>query len=89
MTGWGDGARTGVRRADRTGRRRLHPRGGSRRRLPSDTVIVAGAVEPNTELYEKLVAALPDTHIVAAGDCTGAGLIRKATEDGARAACTI
>nr|WP_263991918.1 FAD-dependent oxidoreductase [Mycolicibacterium moriokaense] len=65
------------------------PRGGSRRRLPSDTVIVAGAVEPNTELYEKLVAALPDTHIVAAGDCTGAGLIRKATEDGARAACTI
>jgi 2,4-dienoyl-CoA reductase-like NADH-dependent reductase (Old Yellow Enzyme family) len=25
----------------------------------------------------------------AAGDCTGLGLIRKATEDGARAACAI
>jgi hypothetical protein len=40
-------------------------------------------------VYEKLVAALPDISVRAAGDCTGLGLIRKATEDGARAACAI
>jgi 2,4-dienoyl-CoA reductase (NADPH2) len=32
---------------------------------------------------------MPDTEVHAAGDCTGLGLIRKATEDGARAACAI
>ena len=31
----------------------------------------------------------PNINVSAAGDCTGLGLIRKATEDGARAACTI
>lgn len=65
------------------------PHRGTSRRLPADSVIVAGTVESNTELYEKLVAALPDTQVIAAGDCTGVGLIRKATEDGARAACAI
>jgi 2,4-dienoyl-CoA reductase (NADPH2) len=40
-------------------------------------------------LHEKLAAALPDISVTAAGDCTGLGLIRKATEDGARAACAI
>ena len=65
------------------------PHGGTSRQLRADNVIVVGALEPNTELYDKLVTVLPDVHVVAAGDCTGAGLIRKATEDGARAACTI
>jgi len=32
---------------------------------------------------------MPDTEVHAAGDCTGLGLIRKATEDGTRAACAI
>jgi 2,4-dienoyl-CoA reductase (NADPH2) len=32
---------------------------------------------------------MPDIEVRAAGDCTGLGLIRKATEDGARAACAI
>jgi 2,4-dienoyl-CoA reductase (NADPH2) len=65
------------------------PYGGSSRRLGADSVIVAGTLQPNTELYEKLVAALPNSAVHAAGDCTGLGLIRKATEDGARAACAI
>ena len=65
------------------------PYQGTRRHLAADSVVVAGTLQPNTELYEKLVAALPDTYVSAAGDCTGLGLIRKATEDGARAACTI
>jgi len=65
------------------------PYGGSSRRLAADSVVVAGNLQPNTELYEKLVAALPNAAVHAAGDCTGLGLIRKATEDGARAACAI
>ncbi|WP_237682962.1 hypothetical protein [Mycolicibacterium agri] len=51
--------------------------------------IAGGRPMYNTELYEKLVAAMPNADVVAAGDCTGAGLIRNATEDGARVACTI
>jgi 2,4-dienoyl-CoA reductase (NADPH2) len=65
------------------------PYGGTSRLLAADSVVIAGTVQPNTELYQKLVAALPDTSVAAAGDCTGLGLIRKATEDGARAACAI
>jgi 2,4-dienoyl-CoA reductase (NADPH2) len=65
------------------------PYGGDSRRLAADSVVIAGTLQPNTELYEKLVAALPNTIVTAAGDCTGLGLIRKATEDGARAACAI
>ncbi len=65
------------------------PHAGTSRQLSADSVVVAGTLKPNTELYEKLVAALPETTVTAAGDCTGLGLIRKATEDGARAACSI
>jgi NADPH-dependent 2,4-dienoyl-CoA reductase/sulfur reductase-like enzyme len=65
------------------------PYGGTSRQVAADSVVVAGTLQPNTELYEKLVAALPNAAVHAAGDCTGLGLIRKATEDGARAACAI
>jgi 2,4-dienoyl-CoA reductase (NADPH2) len=65
------------------------PAGGTARQLAADTVIVAGTPEPDTALFETLVAALPGAQVHAAGDCTGLGLIRKATEDGARAACSI
>jgi 2,4-dienoyl-CoA reductase (NADPH2) len=65
------------------------PYGGTSRTLAADTVVIAGTLQPNTELYEKIVAALPNVPVHAAGDCTGLGLIRKATEDGARAACAI
>jgi 2,4-dienoyl-CoA reductase (NADPH2) len=65
------------------------PYGGTGRLLAADSVVIAGTLQPNTELYEKLVAALPNAAVHAAGDCTGLGLIRKATEDGARAACAI
>ena len=56
-------------------------------------MVLAGTVEPDTTLFDTLVAALPDalpnTQVHAAGDCSGLGLIRKATEEGARAACAI
>ena len=65
------------------------PSGGAPRTLRADHVVVAGTLEPDTALYDRLTAALPDADVAAAGDCTGLGLIRKATEDGARVACAI
>jgi len=65
------------------------PEGGTRRELAADSVIVAGALQPDATLFDALTARLPGTDVRAAGDCTGLGLIRKATEDGARAACNI
>jgi 2,4-dienoyl-CoA reductase (NADPH2) len=65
------------------------PSGGTSRQLGADNVVLAGSLEPDTSLYDRLVATMPDTDVSAAGDCSGLGLIRKATEDGARAACAI
>jgi 2,4-dienoyl-CoA reductase (NADPH2) len=65
------------------------PAGGTNRQLHADSVVLAGTVEPDTTLFDALVAALPGAQVHAAGDCTGLGLIRKATEEGARAACAI
>ncbi|MGE2815615.1 FAD-dependent oxidoreductase [Mycobacterium heidelbergense] len=65
------------------------PAGGTRRQLPADSVVLAGTVEPDTTLFDRLVAAMPGADVHAAGDCSGLGLIRKATEEGARAACAI
>ena len=65
------------------------PSGGTSRHLAADSVVLAGALQPDTGLYDELVTALPTTSVAAAGDCTGLGLIRKATEDGARVACAI
>lgn len=64
---------------------RLHD--GVERRLAADHVILAGEVEPDTTLYDGLRDRVPEIHAV--GDCTGLGLIRKATEEGARAACAL
>ena len=65
------------------------PSGGGARRLPVDNVILAGTLQQDMALHDRLVAALPNVNVAAAGDCTGLGLIRKATEDGARVACAI
>ena len=48
------------------------------------TVILAGEVEPDTTLYDQLRDQVPEVHAV--GDCTGLGLIRKATLEGAQVA---
>jgi 2,4-dienoyl-CoA reductase (NADPH2) len=44
---------------------------------------------PDLGLYDDLVARLPGTPVTAIGDCTGLGLIRKATEDAARVAAAL
>jgi 2,4-dienoyl-CoA reductase (NADPH2) len=65
------------------------PAGGATRALAADSVVIAGTVQPDTALLDALVAAMPGADVHAAGDCSGLGLIRKATEEGARAACAI
>ncbi|OBJ69856.1 FAD-dependent oxidoreductase [Mycobacterium sp. 1274756.6] len=65
------------------------PARGTPRTLSADDVVLAGGLEADTTLADDLTARLPDTPVHTAGDCTGLGLIRKATEDGARAACAL
>ncbi|EID09128.1 electron acceptor reductase/NADH oxidase, FAD binding, iron-sulfur cluster binding site [Mycobacterium xenopi RIVM700367] len=65
------------------------PAGGATRQLSADSVVIAGTPEPDTTLFDTLLATMADTQVHAAGDCNGLGLIRKATEDGARVACAI
>jgi 2,4-dienoyl-CoA reductase (NADPH2) len=65
------------------------PAGGASRQLATDSVVIAGTVEPDTRMFDALVGALPGAEVHIAGDCSGLGLIRKATEEGARAACAI
>lgn len=67
----------------------FHAYNGDTRALQVDNVVLAGTLEADTSLFDELTVALPDVKVSAAGDCTGLGLIRKATEDGARAACAI
>jgi 2,4-dienoyl-CoA reductase (NADPH2) len=67
----------------------FQPYGGRVRELVADSVVLAGSLQPDTSLRDAIVAAMPGLEVHAAGDCTGLGLIRKATEDGARAACGI
>jgi len=60
---------------------------GRSRAIETDSVILAGEVEPDTGLYETLCDRIPEVHAI--GDCTGLGLIRKATEEAARVACAL
>jgi len=55
--------------------------------VAADSIILAGSLEPDTSLFESLRGRVPELHAV--GDCTGLGLIRKATEDAARVACAL
>jgi 2,4-dienoyl-CoA reductase (NADPH2) len=60
---------------------------GREHKLRSDSVILAGQVEPDTTLYDALRGRVPEVHAV--GDCTGLGLIRKATLEGAQVATAL
>ncbi len=57
------------------------------RRIAADSVILAGGPVADTSLYDALKDAAPE--VIAVGDCTGLGLIRKAIEEGARAGASI
>ena len=67
----------------------FRPMAGDPRHLAADSVVLAGVPEPELGLYDALADRLPDVRVTAIGDCTGLGLIRKATEDAARAATAL
>ncbi|MDE0951160.1 MAG: FAD-dependent oxidoreductase [Halioglobus sp.] len=60
---------------------------GGERRIHADTVIVAGTAQANTELAEALSAE--GLRVQSIGDCTGLGLIVKATSTAAEAVANI
>ena len=70
-----------------TGIDHQHPETPGGLHLATDEAVAA--VELDTTMFDALVEAMPGTDVHAAGECTVLGLIRKATEDGARAACAI
>ncbi len=65
------------------------PYGGTSRLLAADSVVLAGEAEPDLALYDALRERLPGIPVTAIGDATGLGLIRKATEDAARAVAAL
>jgi len=65
----------------------IQPEGGGVRRIPADTVVLAGSLQPETTLFDALRDELPEAHAV--GDCTGLGLVRQAIEDATRVACAL
>jgi 2,4-dienoyl-CoA reductase (NADPH2) len=60
---------------------------GVSRTLRADSVILAGEPVAATELYERLQGLATEVHAI--GDCTGLGLIRKATDEGMRVGCAL
>lgn len=60
---------------------------GKQHSIPADSVILAGEPVADTLLFDLLKDQVPQAHAI--GDCTGLGLIRKATEDAMRVACAI
>jgi len=68
---------------------RFTPSGGTARLLEADSVLVAGVVEPDLTLFEAVREQLPGVLVQAVGDATGLGLVRKATEDAARAVAQL
>lgn len=60
---------------------------GRQHLIAADTVVVAGEVEPDTSLFDAVRGEVPEAYAI--GDCTGLGLIRKATEEAARVASSL
>lgn len=60
---------------------------GAKRALAADAVILAGDPVAATSCYESMRGVAPEVHAV--GDCTGLGLIRKATKEGMAVACQL
>ena len=65
----------------------IAPDEGEKRVIEADTVVLAGEVKPNMELYQALEGKVPEIYV--AGDCSELGLIKKATADAMKIACQI
>ncbi len=65
----------------------MRPDGGTTQQIAVDTIVLAGAPESDTAQFDAVRADVPEVHAV--GDCTGLGLVRKATEEATRIACAV
>ncbi len=60
---------------------------GGERVVAADTVVLAGEVEPDTAFFDAVAGEVPEAHCV--GDCTGLGLVAKATAEATQVACAL
>jgi len=60
---------------------------GDRQVVEADTVVLAGDVKSNMELFQAMEGKVPEIYV--AGDCSGPGLIKKAVADANSIACKI
>jgi 2,4-dienoyl-CoA reductase (NADPH2) len=60
---------------------------GGARHIPADSVVLAGHLEADTAFFDAVKGLVPEAHAV--GDCTGLGLVRKATEEATRVAAAL
>jgi 2,4-dienoyl-CoA reductase (NADPH2) len=65
----------------------IRPERGSRHEIAADTIVLAGELEADTAFFDAVKGEVPEAHTV--GDCTGLGLIRKATEEATRVAAAL
>ncbi len=65
----------------------VRPEGGASREIAADSVVLAGRLEPDTAFFDAVKGDVPEAHTV--GDCTGLGLLRKATEEATRVAAAL
>jgi 2,4-dienoyl-CoA reductase (NADPH2) len=62
-------------------------KGGKEKRVEADSVVLAGTLEPELGLFRAIEGTVSEAYAI--GDCTGLGLLRKATEEATRVACGI
>ena len=65
----------------------IAPASGNERLIEADTVVIAGELEPDTALFDAASRIVPESYTV--GDCTGLGLIVKATREATEVACAL
>jgi 2,4-dienoyl-CoA reductase (NADPH2) len=65
----------------------IRPERGSRHEIAADTIVIAGELEADTSYFDAVKSDVREAYTV--GDCTGLGLIRKATEEASRVASAL
>ena len=65
----------------------VRPELGREREIAADTIVLAGELEADTSFHDALKGEVPELYSV--GDCTGLGLVRKATEEATRVAAAL
>jgi 2,4-dienoyl-CoA reductase (NADPH2) len=65
----------------------IRPERGSRHEIAADTIVIAGELEADTAFFDAVKGDVAEAYTV--GDCTGLGLLRKATEEASRVASAL